>query len=48
MNVTTQVDRLKEKTCAITQSQNRLEPLTGDCLMDDHCCPSAFSLQPKT
>jgi hypothetical protein len=36
--VTTQVDRLKvdrlkEKTCAITQSQNRLEPLTGDGVM---------------
>jgi hypothetical protein len=27
------VDRLKEKTCAITQSHNRLDTLTGDCVM---------------
>jgi hypothetical protein len=50
--VTTQVDRLKvdrlkEKTCAITQSQDRLDTLAGDCVMDDHYCPSVFSLQPK-
>jgi hypothetical protein len=37
--VTTQVDRLKvnrlkEKICAIIQNQNRLEPLTGDWIMD--------------
>ena len=44
---TTQVDRLKEKTCAITQSQDRLDTLAGDCVMDDHYCPSVFSLQPK-
>jgi hypothetical protein len=47
LEVTTQVDRLKEKTCTITQSQNRLNALTGDGVMDDHYCPSAFSLQPK-
>ena len=59
--VTTQVDRLKvdrlkEKTCAITQSQDRLDTpacaaaagrSAGDCVMDDHYCPSVFSLQPK-
>jgi hypothetical protein len=39
-----QVNRLKEKTCAITQSQNRLEPLTGDWVMDDHDGPSVSSL----
>ena len=38
------VDRLKEKTCAITQSQDRLDTLTGDCVMDDHYYPSVFSL----
>jgi hypothetical protein len=41
------VDRLKEKTCAITQSQNRLEPLPGDWVVDGQDCPSAFRLQPK-
>jgi hypothetical protein len=50
------VDRLKEKTCAITQSQDRVDTpacaaaagrSAGDCVMDDHYCPSAFSLQPK-
>ncbi len=46
---TTQVDRLKgdrlkEKTCAITQSQDRLDTLAGDWVMDDHYCPSVFSL----
>ena len=41
------MNRLKEKTCAITQSQNRLDALTGDWVMDDHYCPSALSLQPK-
>jgi hypothetical protein len=30
-----EVDRLKEKKCAITQSQHRLDPLAGDCVMDD-------------
>ena len=59
--VTTQVDRLKvdrlkEKTCAITQSQDRLDTpacaaaagrSAGDCVTDDHYCPSVFSLQPK-
>jgi len=43
--------------CAITQSQDRLDTpacaavaagrLAGDCVMDDHYCPSVFSLQPK-
>ena len=52
IKVTTQVDglkvdRLKEKTCAITQSQDRLDTLAGECVMDDHYCPSVFSLQPK-
>ena len=51
------VDRLKEKTlacaagaagrCATTQSQDRLDTLAVDCVMDDHYCPSVFSLQPK-
>jgi hypothetical protein len=41
------VDRLKEKTYAITQSQNRLDAPTGDGVMDDHYCPSVFSLQPN-
>ena len=49
LNVTTQVDRLKvdrlkEKTLACAAAAGRL---AGDCVMDDHCCPSAFSLQPK-
>ena len=38
------VDRLKEKTCAITQSQDRLDTLAGECVMDDHYCLSVFSL----
>jgi len=49
------VERLKEKASAITQSQNRLDlpaatraaqvgASTGDYVMDDHYCPSAFSL----
>ena len=42
--------------CAITQSQDRLDSpacaaaagrSAGDCVMDDHYCPSVFSLQPK-
>ena len=50
--VTTQVDRLKvdrlkEKTCATTQCQDRLDTLAGDCVMEDHYCPSVFSLQPN-
>ena len=35
---------LKEKTCAITQSPDRLDTLAGYCVMDDHYCPSVFSL----
>ena len=47
--VTTQVDRLKvdrlkEKTPACAAAAGRL---AGDCVMDDHYCPSVFSLQPK-
>jgi hypothetical protein len=42
--VTTQVDRLKEKTPACAAAAGKL---AGDCVMDDHYCPSAFSLQPK-
>jgi Tfp pilus assembly protein PilX len=59
--VTTQVDRLKvdrlkEKRCAITQSQDCLDTpacaavagrLASDCVMVDHYCPSFFSLQPS-
>ena len=39
------VDRLKEKTpdCAAGAAGR----LAGDCVMDDHHCPSVFSLQPK-
>jgi hypothetical protein len=45
--VTTPVDRLKafrDKSCGITQSQKGLDMLTGDGVMDDRYCPSAFSL----
>jgi hypothetical protein len=47
--VTTQVDRLKvdrlkEKTPACAAAAGRS---AGDCVMDDHYCPSVFSLQPR-
>jgi hypothetical protein len=35
---------LKEKTCAITQSPDRLDAWAGYCVMDDHYYPSVFSL----
>jgi hypothetical protein len=38
------VDRLKEKTPACAGAAGRL---AGDGVMDDHYCPSVFSLQPK-
>ena len=38
---------LKDKTCAITQSPDRLDTLAGYCVTGDHYCPSVFSLQPK-
>jgi len=34
---------LKEKTCAITQSPDRLDTLAGYSVMDDHYCHSVFS-----